>query len=180
MPILPTTPPRTATRLRSRASRALLLACLAAAAGLAQAQLFDRSDWKESELPPAPAFDQGRLIPIEMPPYMTLKFGVDPDTIRITGDGVVRYVVVAADKAGGGFNAFYEGVRCATGEYKSYARFSNGSWDNTPAPDWKRIVERNSSYTKALAAQALCRGSAPRASVGEMVRMLKSPVREVQ
>lgn len=180
MPILPTTLPRPTTRPLFRASRTLLLACVLGGAGLAQAQLFGDVDWKESEVPPPPAFNADKLVAIDMPRYMTLKFGVDPATITLTKDGVVRYVVVAAHKEGGGFNAFYEGLRCATAEYKSYARFNNGSWDLTPAPEWKRLGDRNSSYTKALAAQALCRGDAPRASVGEMIRFLKAPVREVE
>ena len=163
-----------------RASRAFALACLLGAAGGASAQVFTDPEWKETPVPPPPAFDESRLVPIEMPRYMTLKFGVDPATIKITGDGVVRYVVVATHKEGGGLNAYYEGLRCATAEYKSYARFTNGAWDPTPAPEWKRLSERNSIYTKALAAQALCRGDAPRASVGEMIRVLKAPVREVE
>ena len=181
MPTLPTTLPRRPIRPLFRASRTLLLACALGGAALAHAQLFNKdSDWKETEVPPPPAFDQNKLVAIDMPPYMTLKFGIDPGTIKVSDDGVVRYVVVATHKEGGGFNAFYEGLRCATAEYKSYARFNNGSWDLTPAPEWKRLGDRNSTYTKALATQALCRGNAPRASVGEMVRYLRAPVREVE
>ncbi|MDM0011458.1 CNP1-like family protein [Variovorax sp. J22P168] len=180
MPILPTTRSRPSIRPPSRASRALLVACLLGAGGLAQAQFFADADWKESDVPPPPSFDQDKLIPIDMPRYMTLKFGIDPATIKITGDGVVRYVVVATHGEGGGFNAFYEGLRCSTDEYRSYARFTNGKWDVSPAPEWKRFADRNSSYTRMLAQQGLCRGHAPRASVGEMVRSLKAPVREVE
>ena len=150
MPLLPTTPLLPSIRSTFRASRLLALACTLGVACLAQAQLFGNDDWKETEAPPPPAFNRDKLISIEMPPYMSLKFGVDPDTIKITPDGVVRYVVVATHKDGGGFNAFYEGLRCATAEYKSYARFNNGAWDITPSPDWKRLGDRNSIYTKAL------------------------------
>ena len=43
-------------------------------------------------MPTPPAFSQDKLIALDMPPYMTLKFGVDPATITVTGDGplVVR------------------------------------------------------------------------------------------
>ncbi len=37
-------------------------------------------------------------------------------------------------RRGGAINAFYDGIRCATGEAKTYARFTNGAWDLTPAP----------------------------------------------
>jgi hypothetical protein len=142
--------------------------------------LFEDADWKETEVPPPPAFNQEKLVDIEMPRFMSLKFGVDPATIKVTGDGVVRYVVVAANREGGGFNAFYEGVRCATDEYKTYARFGNGAWEQTRDPEWKRVNESSSRHAQALAAQGLCRGHAPRASVGEMLRYLKAPIRETE
>jgi len=164
-----------------RASRGLALLAAFGIASLAHAQLLSSDvDWKESDVPPPPAFNQDRLIPIEMPHYLSLKFGVDPATIKITGDGVVRYVVVATNREDGGFNAFYEGLRCATDEYKPYARFNNGAWESERDPDWKRMSDRTSRYTQALAVQGVCRGHAPRASVSEMVRALKTPVREVE
>ncbi|WP_286666374.1 CNP1-like family protein [Variovorax flavidus] len=137
-------------------------------------------EWKESALPPPPAFEEKRLLPIEMPPHLSLNYGVDPATISVTGDGVVRYVVVASNKAGGASNAFYEGVRCSTEEVKQYARFNQGTWHDVANPEWKRINNLSSRYAKELAAQALCRGHAPRASVSEMIRNIKDPIREVQ
>lgn len=164
-----------------RASRRAVFACVLATAGLANAQLIPDPEWKETEAPPPPAFNQDKLIDIDMPRYLSLKFGIDPATIKVTGDGVVRYVVVATNREGGGFNAFYEGLRCATDEYRTYARYSSGgAWEPTRDSEWKRISDRNSRYTQALASQGLCRGHAPRASVGEMVRALKNPVREVE
>lgn len=140
---------------------------------LAGAQIFENPDWKESDVPPPPSFDVKKLMPIEMPVYMSLRFGVDPSTIRITGDGVVRYVVVASSSSGA-TNAFYEGVRCATEEVKQYGRYNNGAWEAVTFPEWKRIDNLNSRYTKELAKQGLCRGHAPRASVNDMVRGLKN------
>jgi len=163
-----------------RASWSVAIACAIGASSLAHAQLFDDADWKESEAPPPPAFAQDKLIDIDMPRYMSLKFGVDPATIKVTGDGIVRYVVVAANRENGGFNAFYEGIRCATDQYKTYAHFSNGAWEQQRDPEWKHFNERSSRYAKALAYQGLCRGHAPRASVSEMVRFLRAPVRETE
>lgn len=137
-------------------------------------------EWKEAEVPPPPAFSESRLLPIEMPPYSTLKFGVDPATLSVTGDGVVRYVVVASSKTGGGgTNAFYEGIRCASEEVKQYARYSQGAWQPTSKPEWKRIDDRSSRYAKELALQSVCRGHAPRASVREMIQQMKNPMREL-
>ena len=140
--------------------------------GAAHAQLTDDPEWQESQVPPPPAFDLKRLLPIEMPPYMSLKFGVDPATLAITPDGIVRYVVVATSNSGA-VNAYYEGVRCTTDEVKVYARSSGGAWEMVSSPEWKRISDLNSRYTKALAFQSVCRGRAPRASTGDMLRELK-------
>lgn len=137
---------------------------------------FEPKEWKEEEAPPPPAFDIRRLVPLEMPHYMTLRFGVDPQTMSVTGDGVVRYVVVAHREGSSTVNAFYEGVRCATDEYKTYARYSGNQWDEVKKPEWKRIDDRNSVYTYQLAKQSLCAGGrAPRSTVGEMIRELKQP-----
>jgi hypothetical protein len=182
-----------------RAERALLLAGFAILAGCASGKHdTDNPDWAqagmppppkryetdkewlETAAPPAPKFDAKRLVPITMPPYMSLKFGVDPETITITPNGIVRYVVVASNTGGGAVNAFYEGVRCSTSEAKTYARFSGGAWQDVERPEWKRFYDLNSRYTKALSEQGLCRGNAPRASVGEMLKNIRNPVREVQ
>ncbi len=180
MPILPTISRPLPIPFMRRVSRALALACLLGSAGGAFGQIFQGPDWTESEAPPPPAFDASRLAPIEVQSYMTLKFGVDPATIVITDDGIVRYVVVATNKAGGATNAFYEGVRCATGEVKSYARYSGSGWEKVANPEWKHMALLSSSYTLALAQQGLCRSGAPRASVGEIVRRLKNPVQELE
>lgn len=136
-------------------------------------------EWKETEVPPPPTFAESRVVAIQMPPYMTLKFGVDPGTIAITGDGIVRYVVVAS-RPGGATNAFYEGVRCSTDEVKTYARYNSGAWQPVSDPQWKRFRDLNSSYVQQLAGQGLCRGHAPRETVGEIVKNIREPVREVQ
>jgi hypothetical protein len=138
-------------------------------------------DWKETDVPPPPAFNPDQLISLEMPPYMSLKFGIDPSTIKLTDDGIVRYVVVAANRDGGGFNAFYEGMRCTTAEYKSYARFGDdGTWKTISNSEWKRLGAQNSRYTQVLASQGLCRDRAPRISVEDIIRALKAPPTSVQ
>lgn len=166
----------------SSASKAIALACICLGlAGTAFAQMAENPDWEESEAPPPPAYQESRLIDIEMPPYVNLRFSIDPGTITITGDGVVRYVVVARSRRqGDATNAFYEGIRCATGEIKTYARSNAGAWDLVENAEWKRIRDMKSSYAQAISSQAVCRGRAPRASVGDMVDQLRNPIKEVQ
>ena len=83
----------------------------------------DDPDWKEVDAPAPPEFDLKRLVAVDVPVGGELKFGVDPATITIGKDWVVRYVLVASSRSGN-FNAMYEAIRCATGEYKTYARRS--------------------------------------------------------
>ena len=141
----------------------------------ASAQIDNERDWQETAAPAPPAFNKNRLIPIEMPPYVSLRLGLDPETLAITPDGVIRYVVVATN-AGGSSNAMYEGLRCATGEVRTYARqSSNGEWSLLEAP-WQRLTDMPSRHAQALAAQGFCEGggSTPARTVNDIVRALKN------
>ncbi|HEY5581654.1 MAG TPA: CNP1-like family protein [Rhodoferax sp.] len=144
----------------------------------AAAQLVDDPDWKESEAPPPPAFNSKQLIAIDMPRYVTLKFGVDPATLSITPEGIVRYVMVATN-ASGSVNAMYEGIRCASGEVKTYARYSpSGHWSAVKNPPWQALNDNLPSlHAMALARQGACQGrSTPGNSVADIVKALKSPM----
>jgi hypothetical protein len=160
----------------TRGAIALALTLCAASGALAQI-IPNAADWQESPVPPPPAFEPSRMLDFEMSRKMDLRYGVDPNTIVITGDGVVRYVVIATrEGAGSAVNAFYEGVRCSTGEAKVYARYSGTDWQKIENPEWKSVGDMPSRHTLALARQAICRSGAPRGSVNEMVQVLKKPL----
>ena len=115
-------------------------------------------EWSETVAPPPPAFSESRLLPIEMPPYMSLKFGVDPGTITITPDGIVRYVSVARSLSGSAVNATYEGVRCATAEVKLYARhYAEGEWQLQETPTWVSLYEPRARTSLAIAKAGVCK-----------------------
>lgn len=140
----------------------------------AHAQIAFDPDWQESEVPPPPSFNKNGLIPIEMPRYASLRFGVDPATLAITSDGIVRYVVVASNTTGS-LSAMYEGIRCATGEVKTYARYaSNGQWSSIQTPKWQDLDDNlPSKHALALARQGVCNGrSATANSVAQIIRTL--------
>lgn len=134
----------------------------------------DKPDWTESVAPSAPTFNKDRLLPIDMPRYVTLQFGVDPATLVITPDGIVRYVVVASN-ASGSISAMYEGIRCATGEVKTYARFSSsGKWLPVQDPQWRGLNDNlPSRHALALANQGICESQHIAASsVAAIVKVL--------
>jgi hypothetical protein len=152
------------------------LGCLALALwSLGTAAQIEPEEWKESETPPPPAFSTDRLIPLAMPPYVTLQFGVDPGTLAIGSDGLVRYVVVARNNAGS-TTAIYEGLRCVTGEVKTYARqTSGGPWVMVKTPQWQALTARlPSKHAAVLAHQGVCDSQSTTAnSVAEIVKALK-------
>ena len=161
-------------------ARWLLSACFLVSLS-AMAQLRDADpDWKESEAPPPPPFQADRVLPLDMPRHITTRVGVDPQTLRITDDGIVRYVMVAGTP-GSSVNASYEGIRCLTGEVKVYARYSsNGTWRSLPNADWKPLNGNQPSlHALVLARQGACDGRAATAgTVANIVSKLKAGSRE--
>jgi CNP1-like family len=153
------------------ASALLLVAsCMASAQFVA-----DDPDWKESEVPPPPVFDLKRLVQVEVFARSELKWGVDPNTIVISKDGIVRYIVVAQSPSGV-VNAMYEGIRCNKGEFRTYARHNADSgWVMLSGSEWKAIRSAVSTgHLSALARQGLCDDSAPPTDVREAVRRLRA------
>lgn len=134
-------------------------------------------DWKEVDVPAPPALSQEQLIPIDMPIHLSLKFGVDPATLTATKDGVVRYVIVAKSPSGA-TSAMYEGLRCSTGEFKTYARQSSGGqWSNVRDAQWRPLNDNNiSRHARALAHQGVCQGrSAVASDPAQIIAALRTP-----
>lgn len=131
---------------------------LAAVAACAQTPV-DVPEWTEEKAAPPPAYSQDRLIPIEMPSYVTLKVGIDPETVTVGADAVVRYVVVMRNVSGS-VNAAYEGILCTSGEVKTYARTSaSGSWVAVEQPQWRPMTDNlPSRHAYAIAQQGGCEG----------------------
>lgn len=135
----------------------------------------DAMDWKEGEVPPPPAFDVGKLLVFDVSTGSSLVYGVDPATLRIGNDGIVRYVMVATSRTGAR-NVMYEGIRCSSGEFKTYARYSaEGVWRPVDKPEWRSMFgNMPSRHAVQLARTAACSNSAPTSSVEEIVRRLKT------
>jgi len=155
-----------------RPDRLALLLLLAA--GAAQAQLTDIDpDWKEAEAPAPPALRTSGLVPLEVPGTQ-LRYGVDPASVSLGADGIVRYVVVATG-SGGAVNGLYEGLRCNTGEYKVYARHTGGAW-SAASGGWRSLHEPpQSRHTVQVARTGACIGHGPNRSAAQIVRDLRAP-----
>ena len=140
------------------------------------AQLVDLDpDWKEVEVPAPPAFKTDKLLPLEMPRHISIKVGIDPETLRVTADGIVRYVVVATSASGNVYGS-YEGIRCQTGEVKIYARHgATGKWSPVNDPRWRPLIDNQPSpHALAFARQGACEGrTATSQSAGEIIGKLR-------
>jgi hypothetical protein len=137
------------------------------------------ADWNWQELesvqPPA-AIAKSGLIAIEMPVFVSLRYELDPSSLRIDQDGVVRYVVVATSPSGAR-NVYFEGVRCKTSEFKTYARMqSDGQWTAVQQAQWKSVYETTvSRHVRNLLRQGMCKGPLPGAStVRELTDLLRN------
>ncbi|MGV8803947.1 MAG: CNP1-like family protein [Polaromonas sp.] len=138
---------------------------------------FDEPEWKESDAPPPPAFDVGKLVTFEVSPNSALVYGIDPAAITLSkSDGLVRYVM-AASSSSGARNVLYEAIRCSTGEVKTYASYSSpGQWSWLDKPQWRSLYESMPSRHALRFAQAgACDGATPALSVDILVRRLKTP-----
>ena len=133
-------------------------------------------DWKEVEAPPPPALRTQGLVPIEMPAGISLRFAVDPASVTVGPDGVVRYVVVASSSTGA-VNALYEGLRCNTAEVKVYARHNPDSgWVPARDAQWQPVQNRpNSRHSLVIARTGACVGQGASGNASEIVRALRTP-----
>jgi hypothetical protein len=154
----------------------LLAAASLALSSFATAQLAPVDpDWKEQDAPPPPGFELKRLVPFDVSPNSSLKWGFDPETMKIGADSIVRYVVVAQSPSGT-VNAMYEAVRCSTGEIKVYARYNKDSgWAIAKDPQWNPMRSQVSTHALRLANQGMCTGAAPASTVREVVKSVSRP-----
>jgi hypothetical protein len=159
-----------------RRIEALALA-LALAGSVAQAQLATPDpDWKEVEVPLPGPLRTAPLIKLEVP-QSTLRFGVDPASVALGSDGIVRYVVVATSSTGA-VNAFYEGIRCNSGEFRVYARHNPDSgWVPVKDGPWRSLHDRlPSHHSLVIARTGACMGHGPNRSAAQIVRDLGANV----
>lgn len=101
-------------------------------------------EWKELEsvLPAYP--DDQNLVPVPLPPADTVKAYLDRKSLSRAADRVARYTLVL-ESSSGTRSVFFEGIRCETREYKTYAIGADGAFQPVKGSAWKRIpyFERN-------------------------------------
>jgi hypothetical protein len=148
-----------------------LLVAAALAASPAFAQVF--GEWNEGAVPDAPPLRTEALVPLAVE-RSQLRFGVDPASVAVGRDGVVRYVVVATSSAGA-VNAFYQGVHCADATYRLYARHSPAQGWRTVDAEWKALNEDPEGRIAYQVARAgVCSGRVPGGTAAQIVQALRT------
>ena len=82
---------------------------------------------------------------------------IDRTSVSMGADGVLRYTVVLKSKSGAR-NTFYEGIRCATSEYKTYAYATHtGEFRPMASSSWRKLkTTAPYDYRRLLEAHYVC------------------------
>ena len=140
----------------------------------------EQSDWERDNRKSAPAEVQvelpaypvpARLIEFEKSAYADFRYFIDPETLSVDKDGVVRYVLVARSLSGVE-NVTYEGLRCETAEYRFYAfGRADGTWSRSRSA-W-RSLQQSQPLQRVLYADYFCPQKVAILNAGEGVRALR-------
>ena len=100
----------------------------------------ERRDWKEAKLllPAYPKSDG--LIEFFVSGASSFRFYIDPLSLALGEDGVVRYTLVARSSSGVS-NISFEGIHCANNAYRVFAHGNDGRWSPSSS-DWRAIETR--------------------------------------
>jgi CNP1-like family len=141
----------------------------------AQTSYTDEKVWTEAIAALPASFSTEVLIPFEVFKASALTYGIDPNTLTVGEDGVVRYVMVARS-SNGALNVLYQGIRCATAETKTYGRLSDkGTWNASLDADWQALSFRGPTRpAMILARQGVCEGRTVTGNVQKILATLKS------
>jgi len=99
-------------------------------------------DWREDEirLPPPP---KDGLIEFLVSSASSFKFYIDPQSVSVGADRVVRFTLVARSPSGAQ-NVSYEGLSCRNGGiYRVYAFGGAGGWSKNAQSAWRPIEPKS-------------------------------------
>lgn len=155
-----------------------LLACLLFTACAAKKEFKETFNteipWIEqlAQLPPYP--DLNKLIPLTVQTSADYQHAVDPDSITIGDDGVLRFTLVSRSSAGAQ-NITHEGIRCETSERKLYAiGRDDKTWTKPRHSEWQSLDFVKQFYAqRELSRNLLCPDKQIIKSKEEAIKVLK-------
>jgi CNP1-like family len=130
--------------------------------------------WKESQvaIPPYPV--DGNLLPVPMSATDTLKIYVDGKSLTRAEDLVERFTLVV-ESPSGARSVFYDGLRCETRQYKTYAiGTTNHGFEPVSDPQWRTIPRAEiNAFRDNLYRHYICNGHAAARTPEAIVHLLK-------
>lgn len=137
----------------------------------------DGSKWQEGEvtIPKFPNRDD--LIKVEVDRVdMPFSFYIDPASLSVGKDSITRYTVVIESDTGAS-NVMYEGIRCWTNEYQTYAY---GTYDNAfskaRSSSWKKITSSGAmAHRYNFKRYYLCSNHGRPLQIRESLRRIRYP-----
>lgn len=156
--------------------RAALAGACAIALAPAWAQVDEPEAWKEAEVALPTTWSAERAMEFRLDNQSALRYAIDPQTVSIGNDGVVRYVFLARSSSGA-VNAFFEGVRCQTAEVKVYARWDPDArqWRRSGSEQWQALELRGATRrAMQMAHSGVCNNKAPNRSVAHILDALRN------
>ena len=130
--------------------------------------------WKESQttIPPYP--NDADLLAVPSNDTDTLKIYLDRKSISRAPDRVVRYTLVVQSRSGAR-SVFYDGLRCETQQYKTYAiGTGNHTFEPATNPQWRTIPRPEiNAFRYQLYSRYICNENSSARAPDEIVRLLK-------
>ncbi len=136
----------------------------------------DEKPWQEMATEAPKTFSTDQLQTFTVSQNSSLTYGIDPQTLTVGEDWVVRFVMVARSPSGA-LNVLYEGIRCQSGEVKTYARWDNNrsAWHTPQNTTWKPLsLDGATRPATVLAMEGLCNGNSVNGTPRKMLATLKT------
>ncbi len=135
---------------------------------------FVLNQWQEAEISLPPPPDLGRCMQFFVSAASPNRFCVDPASITVGRDGVVRYTLVIETPAGAR-NVSFEGIRCEARERRLYASGQgDGSWSQARGSNWTKITEASvNRHHAALYLEYFCPDGIPVVQARDAIENLR-------
>ncbi len=101
----------------------------------------EERDFKEADLPLPALPDKQALVEFFVTGASSFRFFIDPASLSVGADNVVRYTLVARSPSGVE-NISYEGMRCGAGTFKVFAFANDGQWKRSNS-EWQEIEPKS-------------------------------------
>lgn len=130
--------------------------------------------WQESAITLPPYPDDRDLLPVAMNSTDTLKIFIDSKSITRAPDLVARFALLV-ESPSGARSVFYDGYRCETRQYKTYAiGTTQRTWSPAANPQWLTIPRSEiNAFRDVIYRRYVCDGQKSARSPEDLRRLLQ-------